>query len=94
MGKYTFDQFSSTRLYSSPIAYSPDGTQIAHVTNTTGQFNLWKIPSGGGIAQQLTSFTDNTVRSLSWSPDGTQIIFQADQNGDEQHQLYLGTRVK
>lgn len=91
--KYRFEQFAATRIYTPAVRYSPDGKQILHVANTTGQFNLWTIPSGGGIPQQLTAFTDNTVRNVEWLPDGSGIIFQADQNGDEQHQLYrLGAR--
>ena len=89
MKKYSFEQFAATRLFYPIVAYSPDGQQIAHVTNTTGQFNLWTVPSGGGYARQLTSYTDNTVRAVAWSPDGKQLLIQADQNGDEQHQLYL-----
>lgn len=89
MKKYDFLQFAATRIYTGAIAYSPDGKTIAHVTNTTGQFNLWTIPSGGGIARQLTAYTDNTVRALAWHPNGAQIAFTADQNGDEQHQVYL-----
>ena len=88
MKKYHFMQFASTRLYTGAVAYSPDGKQIAHVNNTTGQFNLWTIPSGGGMPRQLTSYTDNTVRSVAWRPDGAEITFLADQNGDEQHQVY------
>ncbi len=88
MKKYHFMQFASTRLYTGAVAYSPDGKQIAHVNNATGQFNLWTIPSGGGMARQLTSYTDNTVRSVAWRPDGEEIAFLADQNGDEQHQVY------
>lgn len=91
--KYRFEQFASTRIYTPVVRYSPDGQHILHVTNTTGQFNLWTIPSGGGIPRQLTAFTDNTIRNALWSVDGSYILFQADQNGDEQHQLYrLGAR--
>ncbi|MEP7293021.1 MAG: hypothetical protein ABI835_14660, partial [Chloroflexota bacterium] len=88
MKKYRFDQFAATRTYTGSIAYSPDGKQIAHVNNATGQFNLWTIPTGGGMPRQLTSFTDNTLRGYAWKPDGSEIIFIADQNGDEQHQIY------
>src|SRR5690242_14948412 len=88
MTKYRFAQFAATRLYTGAIAYSPDGRQIAHVNNVTGQFNLWTIPSGGGMPRQLTSYTDNTVRSIAWRPDGKEILFVADQNGDEQNQVY------
>jgi len=87
--RYTFQQFSATRLYTGACAYSPNGRLIAHVTNTTGQFNLWTVPSGGGLARQLTAFSDQTVREIGWSPSGRQIVFTADQNGDEFHQVYL-----
>src|SRR5687768_2701995 len=89
MKKYSFEQFAATRLFYPIVAYSPDGQQIAHVNNMTGQFNLWTIPSGGGYPRQLTSYTDNTVRAAAWSPNGKHLLIQADQNGDEQHQLYL-----
>ena len=88
MTKYRFEQFAATRIYTGSIAYSPDGKQIAHVNNATGQFNLWTIPSGGGMPRQLTSYTDNTVRSIAWRPDGKEILFITDQNGDEFHQVY------
>lgn len=87
--QYTFQQYASTRLYTGACAYSPNGRLIAHVANTTGQFNLWTMPSGGGLARQLTAFADNTVRGLGWAPDSQQIVFTADQNGDEFHQVYL-----
>jgi dipeptidyl aminopeptidase/acylaminoacyl peptidase len=88
MNKPSFDQYSATRIYYPSLAYSPDGAHIAHITNTTGQFNLWTIPSGGGFARQLTSYSDNTVRAVQWSPDGAYLVFQMDQNGDEFYQLY------
>lgn len=88
MAKYRFEQFAATRLYYPTVGYSPDGKQIAHVHNATGQFNLWTVPSGGGYPRQLTAYTDNTVRNFAWSPDGSRLLIQADQNGDEQHQIY------
>src|SRR5688572_11272671 len=88
MKKYQFRQFTATRLFGT-AGYSPDGKQIAYVDNTTGQFNLWTMPSGGGLPRQLTTFTDNTVRNLSWSPDSKTIAFNADHDGDEYVQIYL-----
>lgn len=90
--RYTFEQFAATRIYYPIIAYSPNGREIAHVVNTTGQFNLWTLPSGGGFARQLTAYTDNTVRGIAWSPDSRQILFTTDQNGDEFTQVYLTGR--
>ncbi len=88
MPRHPYIQYAATRLYTGAIAYSPDGRLIGHVTNTTGQFNLWTIPSGGGIPRQLTALMDSTVRQFAWSPDGEYLVYQADENGDEFHQLY------
>ncbi|MBL8134731.1 MAG: S9 family peptidase [Anaerolineae bacterium] len=87
--KIPFQQYAATRIYTPAVAYSPDGRLIAHVTNTTGQFNLWTIPSGGGIPRQLTAFNDDTVRGIAWRPDGKEILFNADSNGTEQHAIYI-----
>lgn len=89
MSEYTYKEYADTRIYTPAMAYSPDGKQLAHVTNESGQFNLWVMDSGGGNKRQLTHYTDNTVRGVDWSPDGKTIVFSADHDGDEQHQLYL-----
>jgi dipeptidyl aminopeptidase/acylaminoacyl peptidase len=55
----------------------------------SGQFNLWRVPIEGGWPDQLTAFVNETVRGMGISPaDGT-ILFCADRDGDEFHQLYL-----
>ena len=88
MAKYEFDQFTAVRLFTS-AAYSPDGQTIAYIANTSGEFNLWTMPAGGGFAKQLTSFSDKAVRSFKWSPDSQHIAFTADHHGDEMHQVYV-----
>lgn len=89
MTQYALKDYADVRVYAPALAYSPDGRQIAHVTNESGQFNLWTIPTGGGDRRQLTHYTDNTVRALDWSSDGKKIVFTADANGDEFHQIYV-----
>lgn len=88
MKRYAFEQFTAVRMHHS-AAYSHDGTQIAFIANTSGQHNLWVVPSGGGMARQLTAFQDNAVRSLEWSHDDSRIAFIADVDGNEQHQVYV-----
>jgi len=86
--RYTFEQFAATRRYQPALSFSPDGSQIAYSTNTSGQFNLWRQSSAGGYPHQLTTFTEQAVRSIAWSPDGDTILFTADTQGDEFQQLY------
>ncbi len=89
MKKYQYKQFAATRLFFPVVRYSPDGQSVGHIVNTTGQYNLWTVKSGGGFARQLTAYSDNTVRDFQWSPDGQKITLQVDQNGDEFHQISI-----
>jgi dipeptidyl aminopeptidase/acylaminoacyl peptidase len=87
---YTFEQFADVRQCAPCVAFSPDGHTIAYVENSSGQMNLWLVPSmGEGTPRQLTHFTDHAVRDFAWSPDGRQLIFYADHHSDERHQMYL-----
>src|SRR5690606_41400460 len=45
--------------------------------------------SPGGWPAQLTPFEDHAVRAVVPSPDGATIVFAADRDGDEFHQLYV-----
>lgn len=84
-----FEQFMAYRRFSAGLAFTPDADRIYFVSNISGQFNLWRVSVDGGWPEQLTAFTDDTVRILGVSPlDGT-VVFCADHDGDEFHQLYL-----
>jgi dipeptidyl aminopeptidase/acylaminoacyl peptidase len=86
--KPAFTQFAATRRYQPTLSFSPDGEQIAYSINISGQFNIWRQPTEGGYARQVTSFTDEAVRAITWSPDGGTLLFLADHHGNEQYQLH------
>jgi dipeptidyl aminopeptidase/acylaminoacyl peptidase len=83
-----FEQFFAIRRFQPALTFTPDGRKILFVTNTSGQFNLWRTAVGGGRQQQLTAFESNTIRSVTPSPDGKTIVLTADHDGDEFHQIY------
>jgi dipeptidyl aminopeptidase/acylaminoacyl peptidase len=91
--RYVFDQFFAFRRYIGNIAFSPDGKEVAYITDISGQFNIWRQPAQGGYPIQVTLFEANAVRSLAWSPDGETLVFVADRDGNEKHQLYSIPRV-
>ena len=69
-------------------AWSPDGKQIAFVSNMSGRNNLWLVPSDGGFPVQLT-VSDQRQSSPTWSPDGKWIAYQSDYDGDELWDIFL-----
>ncbi len=85
----TMDDFAAVVTYGGGASFSPDGAQLAVINNRSGQYNIWLQPMDGGEQTQLTFYTDNAVRDLAWSPDGTQILYTADFQGNEKHQLFL-----
>ena len=83
------EQFFATRRFSSVLAFTADGSHLLFAGNISGQFNLWRVPVEGGWPDQLTSFSDETVRGVGVSPTDGRIVLCADHDGDEFHQLYL-----
>jgi dipeptidyl aminopeptidase/acylaminoacyl peptidase len=86
-GGYRFEQFTAVRR-TLDLVFSPDGKEVAYITNTSGQFNVWKQAVKGGWPWQLTAFEENAARTVAWSPAGESLLIAADRHGDEFHQIY------
>jgi dipeptidyl aminopeptidase/acylaminoacyl peptidase len=86
-GSPPFEQFVAHRRFEPTARLTPDGARVLFAWNLSGQYNLWSVDARGGWPEQLTTFTDNTVREVAPRADGT-ILFIADRDGDEFHQLY------
>lgn len=84
--------FSIEKLYNTrsvgATSWSPDGKQIAFVTNISGRNNIWLVSAEGGWPSQLT-ISDQRQIDPAWSPDGKWIAFDSDHDGDEQWDLFL-----
>ena len=83
-----FEQFFAIRRFQPTLAFTPNGRQLLFSSDLSGQFNLWRVRVTGGWPEQLTSFENQAVRQISVSPDGKTILFAADREGDEFHQIY------
>jgi dipeptidyl aminopeptidase/acylaminoacyl peptidase len=54
--------------------WSPDGRQLAFVSNREGGAQIWVIPAAGGEPKKLTSIATG-ASGITWSPDGKWIAF-------------------
>src|SRR5215831_1973230 len=57
-------------------AWSPDGKSIAYLSDQTGEYEVWVVPSDGrSTARQVTKGGDMFRFDLRWSPDSKKIAF-------------------
>jgi len=93
---YTIQQYLNIKSANSPT-FSPDGRQLAYLTNVSGTSQVWAVDLPNGKPRQLTNYDDN-VGFVRWLPDGSGIIFGKAKGGDENTQFYWmrpdGTGVK
>ncbi len=80
-----------TLLYAHRIVgleWSADGREIFFETNTTGRFNIWGVPHGGGWPVQITVAEQRTALGPP-SPDGRWLLYTQDRDGNEKSNLFL-----
>ena len=55
-------------------AVSPDGKQVAFISDRDGLSNVWVMNIDGTELRQVTKETNNIIHSPKWSPDGQYIL--------------------
>jgi dipeptidyl aminopeptidase/acylaminoacyl peptidase len=81
---YTIQQYLNIRSATAPD-FSPNGLQIAYLTNVSGTSQVWIVDAAGGKPRQLTNYDDN-VSFVRWAGDG--LVFGKAKGGDENTQFY------
>lgn len=80
------------------ISFSPDGTQIAFVSNREGgdaeawttNHDVWIVPVTGGARRKLTTANKAADMQPVWSPDGAKIVMRSQRRpGFESDRWYL-----
>ena len=87
MQNFAIDKLYTTRNIGGST-WSPDGKQVAFVTNISGRNNIWTVPANGGWPTQLT-ISDQRQTNLAWSPDGNWIAYASDYDGNEQWDVFV-----
>ena len=66
------------------VAWSPDSRWIAYIGITNPAFrNIFAVPAQGGESRALTAMPNGNANNVSWSPDGTYIIFNTSQRTEQ-----------
>ena len=90
--KFDVQPISIEKLYTTrnigDNTWSPDGKQIAFISNISGRDNIWIVPAEGGWPVQLT-VSNQQQASLSWSPKGRWISYVSDSDGNEKYDIFL-----
>jgi dipeptidyl aminopeptidase/acylaminoacyl peptidase len=69
-------------------SWSPDSSQLAFVTDTSGLDQAWLLDMQSREQQQFTHFSER-VGLIAWSPCAQQLIVTVDAGGNEHDQLFL-----
>jgi TolB protein len=70
-------------------AFSPDGTQIAFVSNRDGTFQIYLVDAGGKTPPRRLTATRAWEGAPTWSPNGKQLAFTSDRLGAGTPKLYV-----
>ena len=66
------------------LAWSPDSKWVAYIGLTGKAFrNVFAVPAAGGDARAVSAIPNGSSNNISWSPDGTYIIFNTSQRTEE-----------
>ena len=86
--RYTIEQFLGTVSYFG-ASFSPDEKWILFSSNKSGIFNGWRVPVGGGAAEQLTRSSKDSTFMVGYFPRDARVLFSRDQGGNENSHLFV-----
>ncbi len=79
-GEGTPRKLIASTLRDQGATYSPDG-RIAFISDRSGSREIWLANQDGSGQVRVTNFNGPPVDCLQWSPDGRQLAFESQANG-------------
>ena len=82
------DFFDNPKI--SGAAISPDGRRLAFLSPENNRLNIWVCDTGSDLAsaKAVTHDTKRGIITYVWTRDGSYILFEQDQGGDENFHIY------
>jgi dipeptidyl aminopeptidase/acylaminoacyl peptidase len=81
-----------TVLFGNPekasVRLSPDGNHLAYCAPVNGLLNIWVKTVGKNDDKAITNDTKRGIYNFSWAPNGKQLLYVQDNDGDENYQLF------
>ena len=66
------------------LAWSPDNRWVAYIGVANPSFrNVFVVPAEGGESRAVTAMPNGNANNISWSPDGTYLIFNTNQRTED-----------
>jgi dipeptidyl aminopeptidase/acylaminoacyl peptidase len=91
------ERLASTGRAFSPT-FSPDGSQVAFISDLNGIPQVWIVPASGGFPRLVTTGNDPVAMAVEWSPAGDWLAYTVVPGGGLNSQVYVahsdGTGVR
>lgn len=75
-------QLTDHVAYDAQPRWSPDGAEIAFMSDRYGNADLFVVPAAGGVPERLTTHSDHD-ELYDWSPDGKTLYFGSNREARE-----------
>jgi dipeptidyl aminopeptidase/acylaminoacyl peptidase len=87
--KAFFETTAVSMASPTPLAFSPDGTNLLVATDKSGVFNAAALPVAGGELKPLTTSETDATFAISYFPSDDRILVSADKGGNELSHIYV-----